>query len=1097
MRRASQILAGLVVVLLLPIAHAGAAARPMWSASSVALPTYFVPGDTANPYGYELLFDNSGAASTAGGTLSIVDELPPGLAVKSVELPLRESGNVVDQGPTLCDTETSAEVSTVRCTIPEELPDGSDPAVLLPYEAIRMVIRVSVPANAPEGEIANRVSIRGGGSPVAEATDKNLISSARVPAGFQQFRSALTDEEGRPVSTAGAHPYQYTTGFAVNTKTAVPASEGAFEAAGGDVKNIEVALPPGLIGNPTAVSQCPTQKFNEVSTIGGVTSYEANACPAGSVLGLVIPQQIEGEGGAFTVPLYNLVPPQGMPAQFGFQVAGLPFFINTKVRTGGDYGITAYLKNLSEAKRVTAATVFIWGTPAAAGHDPFRGACLSSNEKGSISAGSCPAGIGPKTFMRLPTSCGGPLTTSMNFNSWSNPGFAASEEAISSPVGGCGALSFRPTFTAMPSVTVADSPTGLGVNIHLPQQESAGLAEADLRNAVVTLPRGVTINPSSGAGLAGCSPAQIEINGPNPATCPDASKVGSVEVITPLLDHPIKGGVFVATQNENPFDSLVAIYIAAYDPATGVVLKLAGHVEPDPVTGQLTARFENNPQLPFEDLDVNFFDGPRAALRTPTTCGQYTTATVLLPWSAPLSGAAVTPSDAFSVTTAPGGGACASSEAAQPNHPSFSAGTVTPLAAESSPLVVHIERADGSQNLGGLNVTLPKGVLAHLAGVPYCPDAVLAAAASKSGRDEQANPSCPAASQVGTVTIGAGAGPSPLYVTGKAYLAGPYKGAPLSLGIVTPAVAGPFDLGTVVVRAALNVNPETAQVTAVSDPIPSILQGIPLDVRSIAVNVDRPNFTLNPTNCSAQAVTGEALSLAGQSAPLSDRFQVGGCKGLAFKPTLKLAFTGRMRRAGYPAVKAMLTQPKGQNSNIAKASVILPKGMLIASAHINNPCTRVQFNSDPLPGEGCPANSILGTAKVWTPLLEKPEEGKVYFRSNGGERQLPDLVVALRGQIPVQLVGFIDSVGRKGAEVRRVRTRFFGIPDAPISRFELKLAGGKRGLLQNSKNLCKASDKATFDLSGQNGAAHDTEPKVQVDCGKGGKKGSAGKGKKK
>jgi hypothetical protein len=347
------------------------------------------------------------------------------------------------------------------------------------------------------------------------------------------------------------------------------------------------------------------------------------------------------------------------------------------------------------------------------------------------------------------------------------------------------------------------------------------------------------------------------------------------------------------------------------------------------------------------------------------------------------------------------------------------------------------------------------------------------------------------ASEVGTVTVGAGSG-APIYVQGHAYLAGPYKGAPLSLEIITPALAGPFDLGTVAVRTALYVNESTAQIHAVSDPIPSILGGIPVDIRSIALNMNRPQFTLNPTSCDPTQVLGATTSTLGQVATLENRFQVGGCKGLEFKPALKLFFSGQTKRTGYPAVKAVLTQPKGENANVAGATVILPKGMLIANAHINNPCTRVQFNSASIPGQGCPAKSVLGTAKVWTPLLEKPEEGKVYFRSNGGERQLPDMVVALRGQIPLQLVGFIDSVGKKHAEVRQVRSRFLNLPDAPVSRFELKLSGGKKGLLENSKNLCKAKDLAKFQLTGQSGKTHDTEPKVQVSCGKGGKKGKGG-----
>jgi len=442
----------------------------------------------------------------------------------------------------------------------------------------------------------------------------------------------------------------------------------------------------------------------------------------------------------------------------------------------------------------------------------------------------------------------------------------------------------------------------------------------------------------------------------------------------------------------------------------------------------------------------------------------------------------------FKISSGANGGACSASEAQLPAKPTLEAGSTTPLAGMYAPFIFRIKRADGEQRIRALTATLPSGLLARLAGIPYCSDAAIAIAASRTqegaGALENASPSCPSASQIGIVNVAAGAGSQPYYVQGKAYLAGPYKGAPLSVEIITPAIAGPFDLGSVALRTALYVNESTAQVRAVADPLPTILYGIPLDVRTISLQIDRREFTLNPTNCQSKSVGATITTISGATAALSNHFAVGGCRGLAFKPSLKLAFTGQTKRTGFPAIKAVLTQPKGQNANVSGATVILPKGMLIANAHINNPCTRVQFNSGTLPGEGCPTKSILGTAKAWTPLLEKPEIGKVYFRSNGGERELPDMVVALRGTVPLQLLGFIDSVGRKNAEVRRVRSRFLNLPDAPVSRFELKLDGGKKGLLQNSKNLCKTGNRAKFQLDGQNGKTYDTEPKVEVNCRK-------------
>jgi hypothetical protein len=939
-----------------------------------------------------------------------------------------------------------------------------------------LLIHVTVPPGTPESDIANQVHVQGGGAPAVSVTSHNRISVDPVPPGFEEFGSTLVGEDGTLDQRAGSHPFEYTTSFAVNTKIAVPGSEGAFEPAGGDLRNIDVTLPPGLIGNPTATTLCSAQDFNSIHVVhvdrGSFHgSFEANACPDSTVVGLAVLQQIEGEGGVTPVPIYSLVPPKGMPAQFGFQVFGAPFFIDTKVRTGGDYGVTAFLTNLSEAKRVTATSVTLWGIPAAASHDPLRGACLNQLEGLPFSLGSCPAGLDPEPFFRLPTSCDGPLTTQMKFETWTVPSLSATENSTSPRQVGCDGLHFEPGLTAQPEVQVADSPTGLNVDLHLPQSETFGLTQADLRDATVTLPRGVTVNPASAGGLAGCTQRQIDLEGAGPASCPDASKVGSVTVDTPLLDHPIEGGVFVATQNDNPFHSLLAIYIAASDPQSGVVLKLAGHVEPDPVTGQLTTTFEDNPQLPFEDLSVSFFGGPRAALRTPATCGTYTTTSSLKPWSAPAS-PDVTPSDSFAIATVPGGGACAPTESAQPHHPSFSAGTLAPVAGEPSPFLLRLRREDGSQTLRALNVTLPKGLLANLSGIPYCSEAQLGDASRKSGAAEQANPSCPAASRVGTVRVAAGAGSSPVVVSGIAYLAGPYKDAPLSLAIVTPALAGPFDLGTVVVRAALRIDPETTQVTVVSDPIPTILQGIPLDVRSVAVDTDRPNFTLNPTDCEPSAITGEAFSLAGRVAPVADRFQVGGCRGLDFSPTLSLTLNGKTKRTGHPAVKAVLRAPPGQ-ANIASAVVTLPPGEQIDNAHVRQPCTRPKFDANE-----CPPSTVLGFARATSPLLDKPLEGPVYFRANGGTHPLPDIVADLRGQIHVVLVGHIDSVRA------RVRTTFDTVPDAPVTNFTLSLAGGKKGLLVNNRDICARVYRAIVKMTGQNGKTHDFQPRVRASCGK-------------
>jgi hypothetical protein len=1050
---------------------------PAWSIRSLAVPTNFKPGDESGLYQYELMIVNGGGAPTDRSPITMTDTLPAGLTIKAIGLLLPTESGEADFSSSLCVTEKPGGSEIVRCTIPEEVAGAPDPTLLEPSEALRLVVRVSTPAGAAGTTLTNLAQVHGGGAPAASTVSHNQASSEPASSGLTYFHADLLDVAGSPARQAGSHPYQYRTSFAVNTEDAPFATEAQFfNPAGGDVKDVRVALPPGLIGDPTATSRCTAQQFNTTHAIqpfGAVVTV--NDCPDGSAVGLVLVQQVEGRGRTLPVPLYNLVPPLGMPAQLGFQVLGAPFYVDTAVRTGEDYGITASLRNTTQIERVTAADVVVWGVPSQPSHDRLRGSCLNSSGGKPMSLGICPAGLVVEPFLRLPTSCDEQLSTQMSFDTWTNPGSFASAPSIEPAPLDCAPLHFSPTISAVPHVTVADSPTGLRFNLHLPQNSDPNLpAEADLRAAVVTLPEGVTVNPASANGLAACGPAQIALSSPQPAQCPAASRIGSVEIHTPLVDHPVKGAVYVASQKDNPFNSLLAIYIAVDDPQTGVVVKLAGHVVPDPSTGRLTATFDDNPQLPFEDLTVEFFDGPRAPLRTPGTCGDYTTATDLRPWSAPESGPDATPSDSFVVGTAPTGGPCAASEAAQPHRPGFSAGTLAPVAGSFSPLVTNLKREDGSQALRGLNVALPQGLVGKLAGVPYCPDAALTTAASRAGDAELANPSCPAASQLGTATVGAGAGPSPVHIQGKVYLAGPYRGAPLSLAVVTPAVAGPFDLGTVVVMAALHIDPRTAQVRVASDPIPTILQGIPLDVRSISVDVDRPNFTLNPTNCEPTAVGGEAISLLGQVAPLSSRFQVGGCRGLDFAPKLVLRLKGGTRRSKNPALIATLTMKPGE-ANIANAAVKLPRSSFLDQSHIRTICTRVQFAAD-----ACPKGSIYGRAAATSPLLDYPLTGNVYLRSSNNP--LPDLVADLRG--PAYQPIRIEVSGRTDSVKASLRNTFDFVPDVPVSKFRLELFGGKRGLIVNSRDICSRAYFGTAKFKGQNGKKAELKPRMKNDCGK-------------
>jgi hypothetical protein len=1089
MRKALTLLFGMAIAL---IAVPGALAAPSapdqaWSVQALAAPTNFTPGDSSGLATYEAFIANSGAATTDHSQITITDTLPEGLTVKSIDLqPPRgeRGGGTTGVAPGACETKVAGAQSTVICKVTDALLPEKEPAKLLPDDELRLAIHVIVPPSA-SGTLTNRVQVSGGGAlQEAFAESHNLASTDPVQAGFQSFESELTTADGETASEAASHPYEFTSTFAVNTELAPPGSNFPLQPAKGNLKQIEVPLPPGFLANPTASERCSAQDFNAIHSafVEGSRTIFPNACPAASAVGVLSIRQLEGAGSFSKAPIFNLVPPKGMPAQFGFQVFGLPVYIDAKVRTGSDYGATGLLHNLPETKRITAGRTTFWGVPADPVHDPLRGGCAEGLP------GPCGAEVIPKPFLRLPSDCASALPFTMSFLTWAQPPTGASAATgLPAPLD-CAAPDFSPTIQALPSTNVADSPSGLHVDLHLPQAENEkdveGRGEADLRDASVTLPPGLLVNPAAADGLGACSSEQIGLTtalgqlpphfSEAPANCPDAAKVGSVELDTPLLDHSVKGSVYLAKQGDNPFKSLLAIYISLDDPQSGIVAKLAGEVKPDPKTGQLTTVVAEGPQVPFEDFRFDFFEGARAPLRTPGSCGTHTTATTLVPWSSP-ERASQSPASSFAISAGPTG-PCPNGALA----PKLSAGLANPTAGTYSPFSLRLTRADATDEFAGLTALPPLGLTAKLAGIPYCPDAAIAQAASRTapgqGAQELASPSCPSASKVGSVTAGAGAGPSPYFTGGNLYLTGPYKGAPISFLAVIPAVAGPFDLGVVTTRIASYVDPETAQVKTVADPLPTILAGIPLDVRDIRANLDRAGFTLAPTSCEPKSVSATVLGVSGASATVSDRFQVGGCQNLRFKPGLSLKLNGGTKRGAHPSLKATLTYPKGNYANLARASVGLPHSEFLEQAHIRTICTRVQFAAN-----ACPKGSIYGKAWATSPLLDKRLEGPVYLRSSSNP--LPDMVVALHGQIDVAAVGRIDS--KNGG----IRSTFETVPDAPISKFVLEMQGGKKGLFVNSRDICNYTNRATAKFTGQNGKRHDFRPVLRDGC--------KGKGKKK
>jgi hypothetical protein len=1074
---------------------ASAAGLPHWTMISQSAPSEFHPGDTADFY--EVIALNDGAAETSG-SITVTDTLPAGVILNGVNAYTEFGGNQLTQSGPIeggCEEASLEEVVTVTCTSSQGLPVA---------RSIVFHLTVSVPAEGLTGPLGNTATISGGGAPEGAATSNSTPlteASQPVPYGSSMV-AGIGDVSGAQGTQAGSHPSAVTTLIDFNVGAVTPYEQFCFNGPvpscarfNTTAKDVEVALPPGLVGNPTAIPQCSQAQFERAGN---------EKCSVSTQVGSMY-LRFYGEGTAVQyAPIYNIKPPPGQPAELGFTVAArahIPIFFH--LRSDGDYGLNAVVTNISQIAPVRSSLLSIWGFPSDEAHNGQR---LGETPGCGLGSGGCPSGVeNPQPFLTLPTSCeAASLPFTLASDSWQNPlspppVFNTVELAGMTQ---CNKLNFKPTLQARPTTNRADSPSGLHVDLKVPQDRSnqghespTELATANLRDATVTLPKGLTVNPSSAAGLAGCTPAQIGLTtkpgqtpihfSTGPANCPDASKLGSVEVDTPLIDHPLPGAVYLATPFQNPFKSLLAIYITVNDPKTNIVVKLAGQVEIAP-DGQLTTTVQESPQLPFEDFKLDFFGGARAPLRTPSTCGTYKTTSELTPWSAPESGPPATPSDPYEISQAAGGANCPHTEAAEPNAPSFQAGTASPVAGAYSPFNLHLHREDGSQNFAALNLTLPPGLIGKLAGVGECSDSALATAAGKSGAAEQASPSCPNSSRIGTVNVAAGPGPSPFNAPGTAYLAGPYKGAPLSVAIITPAVAGPFDLGTVVVRSALHIDPETAQVSVKSDPIPTQLQGIQLDIRSIDVSLDRNQFTLNPTSCARFAVSGSEVSSLGNAASLTDPFQVGECRKLGFAPKLSLKLSGKTKRTGHPALRAELTYPKGAYANIASAQVTLPHSEFLDQAHIGTVCTRVQFAAGAGNGEGCPPASVYGHARAITPLLDHPIEGPVYLRSSS--HKLPDLVAALGGQISVDLADKVDT-GKNGG----IRNTFSVVPDAPVSKFVLSLEGGKQGLLVNSENLCgpHAKTKALAHFVAQNGKVSDTTPTIANDCG------GKGKGKRK
>jgi hypothetical protein len=603
----------------------------------------------------------------------------------------------------------------------------------------------------------------------------------------------------------------------------------------------------------------------------------------------------------------------------------------------------------------------------------------------------------------------------------------------------------------------ASTPTGLTVGVHVDQEASlnpTGLTESTVKKTTVTLPAGVALNPAGADGLSACSTSQVALDSPAEQECPESSKVGTVEISTPLLPNPLVGAAYLATQDQNPFGSLVALYLVVYDPVSGVRVKLAGEVKPNLETGQLVSTFNETPPLPFEDLKIHFFGGSRAPLGTPALCGSYTTTASIAPWS---GNPPAESSSEFQITSGPNGSPCSDP---LPFKPELTTGSLNIQAGAFTPFTMTMSREDGNQNLDAIQLKMPSGLLGTLSNVKLC------------GEAEGNAGTCGPESLIGHTTVSVGLGGNPYTVSGgEVFITGPYDGAPYGLSIVNPAKAGPFDLGKVIVRAKIEVNPENAALTITSDStgpyrIPQMIDGIPLQIKHVNVSVDRPDFTFNPTNCAPQEIGGGLTSSEGTVSQLHVPFQVTNCGVLGFKPIFKVSTAGKTTRAKGASLNVTLTYPKapfGSQANIGKVKVDLPKQLPSRLTTLQKACPDSVFNQNPA---ACPPDSRIGSATATTPVLPVHLEGPAYFVSHGGAK-FPELIIALTGEgVTVYLHGetFISPQGITSSTFRT-------IPDVPIGVFELKLPQGPDSALAANGNLCTSTLKMPTTFVGANGVS--------------------------
>jgi hypothetical protein len=1056
----SVLATGVLVLALAGTSALAATPGPGYLIESAPFPTNFTSaldtscgGESCNSY--QLTITNAGSNPTDGTPITVTDTLPTGMVVQSAEM---ENPSEVPESVFKCSG------APVRCVYPR---------VLAPDKALVATIYVSVEAGMSTSA-TNAVQVSGGGAAVpAVASFQNAVGATPATPGLSSFAMRLTGANGEIDTQAGDHPEGVTSSFqfanAYFPYFHFSNEQGDHEKylPSQEVKDVVVDLPPGFVGNTQEATQCNERELEPTGNempISGDTK-----CSPSSAVGTVNLSQAGHLlfGGSTFLPepiVYNMVPEHGYPAEFGFNFAGHAVLLyGTAVHTSEGYVLQVASVGILRLFDFDGISLTFWGVPGAASHDVVR--------HGS-------SGLAPVAFLTNPVDCqAGPLTATAMSDTWQDPGrwTAEGEPDLSDPawrvisstvypsITGCDLLQFAPGVEVTPEVSEADEPSGLTVDIRVPQapQLSPDLPTPEFKNVTVTLPSGFSISPSAGDGLQACTAEEIGLESRLPGSCPNGSVLGTVRATTPLLATPLEGQVFLGGPGCDPCTNADAadgnmfnIYLELA--GSGVVIKQHGTIYANITTGQLTTVFKEAPQLPVSDLQVHFKGGLRASLATPQECGEYTTTTDIVPWSSPITPDA-TPFSAFKVSYDGQGAPCPSS---LPLNPGFSAGTSNANAGQFSPLTLTFSREDREQDLAAIQVKTPPGLLGTLTGVPLC------------GEPQADLGTCSESSRIGTMTVAAGPGGHPFYEKGSLYLTGPYKGAPFGLSIVVPTVAGPFNLGNVVVRAKIEVDPNTAALTVTSDPLPQILDGIPLRLRTANVTVDRPGFIFNPTDCAQLHIEGTITGAQGAVAHVSAPFAVSGCKGLGFAPKFSVYTSGHTSRVNGASLYVKLNYPKGASSNISHVKVELPKQLPARLTTLQKACPAATFEANPA---ACPAQSLVGMARASTSVLPVVLTGPAYFVSHGGEA-FPNLIVVLQGYgVRIDLIGdtFISKQGITSST-------FTNVPDVQVSSFELYLPEGPYSALAANGNLCKQKLTLPASFTAQDGALLKEDTPIQV-----------------